>query len=384
MKDSPIRQLLPNRAYTAVEWFRREQKELFARSWTFACMAEDLKEAGDYLCTEVAAHPIILLRDREGKLRAFHNVCRHRLSRLLEGRGTLTRAITCFYHGWSYDLTGALVAVPYERTRFDEVDKSCLGLVPVQIGEWKNLVFVNPDPKAESLEAWLDDLPTRCGPHRPERLVEVADVRYRHRANWKILIENFMDGYHLVPLHGRSIPDGDFSTMKFSSGGRHWSNYRGVKEGRVSGNDLFPMIEGVPGDFGANYHLLFPNLCVFETATTWMTFHAIPIAPGVTDAHVRIRTAPEALDRKTQAPVDESRPLPKAVVHAKGPYSGMRVNLPDLHPLESMSVMLEDIYACEAMQQGLESDVCGIGAMCDLEAPVAFFQQRVLDHLGTL
>lgn len=383
MKDAPAqpRQLLPNAAYTSEDWFRREQRQLFRKSWTFAAMADDLSP-GDYLTTEVGGQPVILLRDREGELRAFHNVCRHRLSRLLEGRGKLNRAITCFYHGWSYDLTGALAAVPQEKKRFQEIDKSCLGLVPVGVGEWRGLVFLNPDPGAESLSAWLGGLDSRCGPHRPEELVEIADVRYRHRANWKVLIENFMDGYHLVPLHGRSLPDGDFSTLRFVSEGRHWTNTRDAKEGWVSGNELLPKILGVPPDFGANYHLIFPNLCVFETATTWMTFHAIPISPGVADAHVRIRAHRDALKAKVQAPVDESRPLHPAILHAKGPYAGMRVNLPDVHPLESLSVMMEDIYACEAMQQGLESDVSEIGAMCDLEAPIAFFQQRLLDRMS--
>src|SRR6185437_13012243 len=94
------RQILPIEAYTSEAWFRREQAELFGRVWVFAAMAEDLKKPGDYKVVQTGRASLILLRDREGALRAFHNSCRHRGTRLLEGEGNVGRAVTCFYHGW--------------------------------------------------------------------------------------------------------------------------------------------------------------------------------------------------------------------------------------------------------------------------------------------
>ena len=156
------RQLLPIEAYTGEEWFRRERKELFARSWLFAGMTEDLPHAGSFKCIDAGEAPLVLMRDHEGRLRAFHNVCRHRGARLLEGEGTLGRRLTCFYHSWSYELDGRLAGITFEEDQFRGIDKSCYGLHPAQVATWKNLVFVNADATAEPFEEWLGDVTANC------------------------------------------------------------------------------------------------------------------------------------------------------------------------------------------------------------------------------
>lgn len=280
------RQLLPLEAYTGAEWFRREQETLFAHSWVFAGMTEDLKDPGDYLAVEAGTIPLFLLRGHDGELRAFHNVCRHRGVRLLEGRGNVGRRVVCFYHSWSYELTGELASVTLERDQFPAIDKSCLGLQPAKVGIWQNLVFVNADPAAEDLSDWLGDLPAKTGPHvpdqrgpfAPEALVEVASVVYRVRANWKVVVENFIDGYHLPLLHRVSLADGDFMKQRWEPVGRHISFYRPLKPGIAHDNLALPVIDGVPATFGLAYYWLFPNVGISETATRWSTFHVIPLA----------------------------------------------------------------------------------------------------------
>ncbi|MBI3708165.1 MAG: aromatic ring-hydroxylating dioxygenase subunit alpha [Proteobacteria bacterium] len=374
------RQVMPIQAYTSEDWFRREQRELFSRVWSFACMDEDLKQPGDYHCVQAGHTPLILLRDRENRLRAFHNTCRHRGTRLLEGRGNLGRAITCFYHSWSYDLAGRLIGVPHEREAFPGLDKSCYGLHAAKVATWKNLVFVHPDPDAEPLDRWLDDFPQKLGPHDPERLVEVADVLYRVRANWKIVIENFIDGYHLFHLHRVSLGDGDFTQQKWQPAGRHWTFYRPLKPGIYHNDQTLPVVHGVPSNYGAGAYVLFPNLALYETATFWLTFHVLPLAAGLSQVNVRTRANAEALQRADNAPT-EIKELPEHILSAKGPHAAMRLNLTDIHPLRSDNVMLEDIHACEAVQHGMQSSACEIGPLSTYETSLPFFQRQILDFV---
>src|SRR5215469_10266629 len=252
-KPSP-RQLLPTHAYTSEEWFRRERAALFGHSWMFATMVEDLKSPGDYHCLSSGGPSLIVLRDEQGELRAFHNRCRHRGSRLLEeGHGKLDREISCFYHRWTYDLSGRLTAVTLGREQLPDIDKSCYGLHPAKVAVWKNLIFVNPDPEAESFEAWLSGVPEKqtqwmhepgqLHAHDPEKLVEVSSVRYRVRANWKIVVENFIDGYHLPLLHRVSLADGDFMKQKWEPEGRHVTFYRPLRSGISHNNQPLPVIK---------------------------------------------------------------------------------------------------------------------------------------------
>ncbi len=382
------RQILPLEAYKSEEWFRREQAELFGRSWLFAGMTEDWKKPGDYRCVQTGPSSLIVLRDKQNGLRAFHNVCRHRGTRLLEGEGNVGKAITCFYHSWTYDLSGRLNSVTLEREMFPGIDKSCLGLHAAQVATWKNLVFVNPDPKAASLEDWLADVPEKLGPfepgqlqpHDPEALVEVSDVLYRVRANWKIVSENFIDGYHLPLLHPVSLGDGDFRGQKWEPAGRHQAFYRPLKAGIMHDKQALPPVAGIPANFGASYQWLFPNIALYATATFWSTFHVIPVGPALSLVHSRIRAMPAALERvgaSDEAPSE----LPGHIISAKGPYAETRIKAPKVHPLKSNNVMLEDIYACEAVQRGMESSACVVGPLSKWEAPLTFFQQQILDYV---
>jgi len=389
-KPSP-RQLLPTHAYTSEEWFRRERAALFGHSWMFATMVEDLKSPGDYHCLSSGGPSLIVLRDEQGELRAFHNRCRHRGSRLLEeGHGKLDREISCFYHRWTYDLSGRLTAVTLGREQLPDIDKSCYGLHPAKVAVWKNLVFVNPDPEAESFEAWLAGVPEKqmrwmhepgqLHAHDPEKLVEVSSVRYRVRANWKIVVENFIDGYHLPLLHRVSLADGDFMKQKWEPEGRHVTFYRPLRSGISHNNQPLPVIEGIPPTFGLAYYWMFPNVALVETATTWSTFHVIPVSPTSSIVHSRVRGMPEALSGRTEdAPRVEH--LPDHIISADGPYSDLRVPQKKVHPLQSDNVMLEDIYACEAVQDGMESGLCEVGPLSKWESSLTFFQASVLDYM---
>ena len=323
---------------------------------------------------------MVALCDRDGELRAFHNVCRHRGSRLLEGNGNAGKSIRCFYHNWSYDLSGRLISVPQETEQFPGLDKSCLGLKPASVAQWRGLVFVHPDPEAEPFETWLAGFGEQVGPHRIEELVEVSDVRYQVDANWKIVIENFIDGYHFFYLHPVSLGDGDFTKQRWWPAGRHWMFRRPLKPGISHDNELLPVIDGVDPAYGAGAYVLFPSLALFETATSWSTFHVLPLAPDKSLVDIRVLAEPESLTRLgNQTLADED--LPNCVVSAKGPMSFHRIADKDVHPLRSDNVMLEDIYACEAMQEGMGSPAYEIGAQSKFEDSLPFFQRQVLDYV---
>jgi Rieske 2Fe-2S family protein len=226
--------------------------------------------------------------------------------------------------------------------------------------------------------------------HDPQLLVETSDMVYRVRANWKIVTENFIDGYHLPLLHAASLGEGDFTLQRWQPAGRHQAFYRPIKAGISQekvylgryGDQPWPKIEGVPEAYGASYQWLFPNLGLFQTATSWSSFHVVPVEPALSLVHSRVRSVPIATMPEMR--ICDSRDLPDHIVSAKG--SSLFENEIDrqaslVHPLKSGDVMREDIYACEAVQRGMESPKFSVGALSRWEAPVAFFQSQVLDYV---
>lgn len=373
-------QVMPVEGYTCDQWYAREQDELFGKVWTFAGFTEDLAGPGDYLCLDAGNNPIVVLRDGKNVLRAFHNVCRHRGAQLLRGSGNTGRGIRCFYHNWAYDLAGGLKSVPQETDQFPGLDKKCLGLHPAKVETWKNLIFVHPDPDAEALEDWFAGLDGTLGAHEPENLVEVFRGRYRFRANWKIVVENFIDGYHFFYLHPVTLADGDFFKQKWEPRGRHWTFYRPLKPGIHHDKEILPVIEGVASNHGASSAIVFPNIFLFETATSWLTFHILPVAADESVVEMRVRAMPEAVGRLEALPPAEGE-RPDYVISAEGLLRWDLVPDANVDPMQSDDVMMEDIYACEAVQKGMNSPVFEVGPMSKYESALSFFQQQVLDYV---
>jgi choline monooxygenase len=143
---------------------------------------------------------VLVVRDREGGLRAFRNVCRHRGSRVLSGSGRCGKAIRCRYHGWTYRLDGLLIGMPEVRS-FGSVDKSALGLLPARVEELCGLVFVNLDLEAAPLAELVGDLPERLTRYRIPSLVPFSATLGQQPVNWKIVVDNYLEGYHVPIAH---------------------------------------------------------------------------------------------------------------------------------------------------------------------------------------
>jgi Rieske 2Fe-2S family protein len=192
---------LPARYYTDPDHFAREMERIHFRMWLGAGRAEELAKPGRYVLRQVASADVILLRDEAGALAAFHNVCRHRGTRLCtEAEGQLPARIQCGYHGWTYRLDGTLAAAPH----MDQVDgfrEADYPLRRVAVAEWDGHVFVNLAEDPPPLADQLAELPGRFRPWRMEELRRVERRVYPVRANWKLVLQNYSECLHCPIAH---------------------------------------------------------------------------------------------------------------------------------------------------------------------------------------
>jgi choline monooxygenase len=191
---------LPARMYRDPEVVELEQRRIFERTWQLAAHVSRLTEPGSYVTASAGDQPVLVLRDHDGALRAFRNVCRHRGSRLLSGSGECGKAIRCRYHGWTYRLDGELIGVPEGRS-IPGLDKSTLGLFPARVETLAGLVFVNLDPHARPLAEQVAGLPERLAPWGIEGLEPHRPLDGGQPANWKIVADNYLEGYHVPIAH---------------------------------------------------------------------------------------------------------------------------------------------------------------------------------------
>ena len=201
MATSTDARTIPFDWYSNPDVLRLERERIFRSAWQYAGRADQVAEPGSFLTCDAVGVPVVVVRDKEGSLRAFLNVCRHRGSVVCEGEGS-RETLQCPYHAWTYNLDGSLRAAP--RTEREEgFDKSQLGLVQVQVDAWGPFVFVNVDTGAPPLAEHLGELPelvTAAG-------LDLGSLRFLHRAtseyeaNWKICCENFLECYHCQVAH---------------------------------------------------------------------------------------------------------------------------------------------------------------------------------------
>ncbi len=222
--DTPLEPadvLVPARRYTDADFLRQEFESLWTRTWHLVCRESQVAEPGDYLVYELGARSFLVVRGRDGTLRAFHNSCRHRGTRLCKGRGNTGRTLTCPYHMWSYELDGRLRSVT-DRETFCPLDDDDYGLSGVAVGTCAGFVFLHPerDPP-ESLEAFLGEVPALLAPYRFDDAVATLDVTMPCSANWKVLVEAFVEMYHVQSVHPELLSTLDDVNTYFETLGLH-------------------------------------------------------------------------------------------------------------------------------------------------------------------
>lgn len=198
---------LPGAAFTSEAFHALENELLFPRSWTAAGVASDIPHPGDALPVTVAGLPLVLVRGREGEVRAFHNLCRHRGMRLVTEPCRGKTVLRCAWHSWAYGLDGRLMATPniggVGVNESPDFDKTQLGLKPVRAGVWLNTVFVNLDGKAPPLEQHVAPYVEYYGAFDLSLLRHSGYTDREFRANWKLCIEGGIEDYHLPWVHSQ-------------------------------------------------------------------------------------------------------------------------------------------------------------------------------------
>ena len=194
---------MPPSVYTSAEFLKSELADVFAREWVCVGRADALKAPGDYLAYELAGEPILVVRGQDGALRAMSNVCRHRMSTLLEGAGN-RRAIVCPYHGWTYNLDGSLRAAPAMglNAGFCRDDYK---LPQIRCETWLGWVMVTLDSDAPSVASRLSEAEALVEDFGMADYVETFRETHVWDTNWKVLAENFMESYHLPVCHSGTI-----------------------------------------------------------------------------------------------------------------------------------------------------------------------------------
>jgi len=176
-----------------------ERERVFGASWQLVARADQLERPGDFVTTEVAGEPLLVLRDDAGELRAFFNVCRHRAACVMTEPQGNARRLRCRYHGWTYDLRGQLRGLP-EFEGVEEFRREEQGLVPVHVDRWGPMVFVHLGEAPPPLGEWLAPLPVEMGTLEGLRFLERRE--YTLACNWKVFVDNYLDGgYHVNTVH---------------------------------------------------------------------------------------------------------------------------------------------------------------------------------------
>jgi len=203
--DTPLAEAstIPSIWYTDGQVFRLEQETVFTRSWHFAARADQFNKPGDYVTSEIAGEPIVIVRGTDNEVRGFFNVCRHHAAAVMTDAEGHANQMRCPYHGWTYSLEGELKGTP----DFNDVcgfDRSKNGLLPTEIASWEKWIFARlANEGNQSLEDFLGhDLIDQIQAIGPNNLRWFERRRYTLNCNWKVFVDNYLDGgYHVPHLH---------------------------------------------------------------------------------------------------------------------------------------------------------------------------------------
>ena len=300
------RQLLPKECYFSDAWFEREHQELFSRSWTFACVVQDIPEAGDYKAVQINRYAMFIVRTRDGSIRAYHNTCRHRGTTIFEKDGNCRHGIVCPYHAWTYNVDdGSLRGLPKKDLAFPGLKMEELSLHKGTVGVLGDLIFVNPQElPQDDFEMWLGGMrDTHMWPHSLDGLSEKRPVRYDFGANWKAFCENAMDGYHLSYLHDKTLMGPDIEDQRWDAVGRHWVTFANP-ESDARMDSHFTRIPGV--DTSKPYPVVyqfFPNSGVLSSPIFFSAYTIVPVGPE--QCYLELRTW--MMPREKQDPAKKPR-----------------------------------------------------------------------------
>ncbi|MFJ5997894.1 aromatic ring-hydroxylating dioxygenase subunit alpha [Streptomyces sp. NPDC092370] len=360
---------LPGDHYTDPEIFRLEQEHIFESMWFCAARSSELSKPGAFRTVDVGRESVLLTRSRDNSVRAFFNVCRHRGAKLCtQESGEVKRAFQCPYHAWTYDLNGKLVAAP-NLTKMPDVGRTEYGLASVAVREWLGYVWVclaeNPPSFEQSVIA---DVVARLGDvecierYDVESLEVGRRIVYDVKANWKLIIENFMECYHCATIHPEltevlpEFADGYAAQFYVGHGAEFGPDVQGFT---VDGSEGLDRIPTVTEEQDRRYYAITVRPQVF-----------INLVPDHVILH---RMFPVAVDRT----IVECDWLYLKGVVASGRDVSRSVELFD-------RVNRQDFDACERCQPAMSSRLYAKGGvLVPSEHHIGEFHDWVQDRLGT-
>jgi phenylpropionate dioxygenase-like ring-hydroxylating dioxygenase large terminal subunit len=362
---APPPRALPAWVYNHPEMTRLEYERILKPSWQIVCHVSSIPKAGDYVTLDLGADSVVAVRGADGAIQTFHNVCRHRGSRLLEGGGNCRAHITCPYHGWSYRLSGELVGVPARET-FPGLDRTQFSLKPVRSQVMMGFVFAcvagNPPPLEQIWGSFLAEF----APHRFEDMQPLGPSYIEHwDCDWKVAMDNYLESYH-VPighpgLNRMFTPDYDDQLNLPSGVARGISWLRERESSQWSERMYKRMIEGVSQQLPEahrkrwSFYSMLPNLGIDVFPDQMDFFQVLPRGPG----KCTIRGGSFALP-------DERREM--RVVR----YLSARIN---------RQVQREDEFLCRRVQLGLASGSYEPGPLSRLENCMFEFHQLLRERI---
>ena len=346
-----VRRGLPGTAYTSDAFMQAEREQLFRNNWVFVAFAHKLPRRGDVQPLEVGGIPIFLLRDERGEISAFHNVCRHRNLQLIDTPGNCGKLIRCPYHSWSYDLCGALKNAPYfggaRSSVPDDFNYAENGLVAIRCEVWHDWVFINLGAQASDFEAHIAPIKRQLHGDDVTEYVPVTTIDLGEiPCNWKLLMENFIEPYHVQFVHKNTTrqPLDDHTTL--------------VDEhcfGCVV--ELDDSLDASPDKLSVSSHFLalFPNFVLGSYHPNQIGVHLNePLSAGIT------------------------RQQRVIYMHRDTHYSDLQIR-----QLEELwrNVHREDHEMCVRLQQGRHSPLAQQGGVLspNWENSVRKFQERIAD-----
>jgi len=340
---------LPNPCYVDRDYFLRERERVFARGWACVGVASEVPDIGDYRPVDLMGMPLLLLRDRERRLRAFHNVCSHRGVALVEAPGS-GPVLRCPYHSWAYDLSGRLVRTPDFGgpgvNEVPDIDRGELGLREIRTGQWLDFVFVNVSGDAEPLEEWLSPLMRLWAHYDLAQLRHGGSADFTIRANWKLATENTMEFYHLPWVHQvLNSYSPTHAHYHCNAGDRFLGTAtRDYRPSIASGRSL-PKFPGLTPEqeLVGEYPVVFPNLWLGVQVDHFFAMVVYPRAPDLTEERLHLYFVGE---------------------EAMGPdHAALRQEIVE----RWRAINLEDIAITERMQGGRQSPAFDGGRMSPVQ-----------------
>ncbi len=327
----------PSSWYTSDAFTDLENETVFANNWIMVARTDQLEERGQFVAIEVCGEPIVLVMDDE--LRAFYNVCRHHAAVVMEGEGT-ANALHCPYHGWTYNLDGSLRSTP-QFAGAEDFDLSANGLKPVRVDTIENFVFVCLSDEAPSLREYLGPLTGELQKLEINGLEFYRRVEYDLDCNWKVFVDNYLDGGYHVPILHKGLTNAiDYRDYITTLGDRHVTQSCSMSNDEEADNTRRGGM--------ANYIWLYPN--------------------------VMFNFYDDILDTNLVIPVSESKC--KVVFDFFFTPDRFSEEFKEQSLDMSNQVQIEDEYICNSVQKGLQSRSYDIGRLSpEKEAGEQLFHQ---------